>query len=54
MAVQGLLEPLIIEVPARQEEILKWQGEILAEYGFAIEPFGEGTYLVRAVPALLR
>lgn len=25
----------------------------LAEFGFAIEPFGDRTYLVRAVPALL-
>ncbi len=52
--VQGMLEPLTIEVTPRQEEMLKSGGEILASYGFAIEPFGPRTYLLRTVPALLR
>ena len=52
--VQGLLQPLSIEVTPRQEEMLKAGGEILAAYGFAIEPFGQRTYLLRAVPALLK
>ncbi|TET39193.1 MAG: DNA mismatch repair endonuclease MutL [Dehalococcoidia bacterium] len=52
--VQGLLEPLTIEVAPRQEEMLKAGGEILATYGFAIEPFGQRTYLLRTVPALLK
>ena len=51
--VQGLLEPLTLELTARQEELLKSRQEALAEYGFAIEPFGERTYLIRSVPALL-
>jgi DNA mismatch repair protein MutL len=51
--VQGLLEPLIIEVSPRQHELLREHGEALSAYGFQIESFGERTYLVRAVPALL-
>ncbi len=52
--VQGLLEPMTIEVTPRQEEVLKTQGEVLASYGFAIEPFGQRTYMLRAVPAVVR
>ncbi|GAI26660.1 unnamed protein product, partial [marine sediment metagenome] len=51
--VQGLLEPVTFEVNPKQEEILKSHSEDLAEFGFSIEPFGDRTYLVRAVPALL-
>ncbi|MFC2044417.1 DNA mismatch repair endonuclease MutL [Chloroflexota bacterium] len=51
--VQGLLEPKILEVNPKQEEILKYGLEYLDEFGFSIEPFGKRTYLVRAVPALL-
>jgi len=52
--VQGFLQPLTIEVTPRQEEMLKAGGEVLATYGFAIELFGQRTYLVRAVPAVLK
>jgi DNA mismatch repair protein MutL len=51
--VQGLLEPATLEVTPRQDEILKTHYEGLAEFGFSIEPFGDRTYLVRAIPALL-
>jgi len=51
--VQGLLEPVTFEVNPKQEEVLKSHYENLAEFGFSIEPFGDRTYLVRAVPALL-
>jgi len=51
--VQGLLEPVTFEVNPEQEEVLKSHAENLAEFGFSIEPFGDRTYLVRAVPALL-
>ena len=51
--VQGLLEPVTLEVNPRQEEVLKANYENLAEFGFSIEPFGDRTYLVRTVPALL-
>jgi len=51
--VQGLLEPVTLEVSPRQEQVLKSHYRDLAEFGFSIEPFGDRTYLVRAVPALL-
>ncbi|MFC2004795.1 DNA mismatch repair endonuclease MutL [Chloroflexota bacterium] len=51
--VQGLLEPATLEVTPRQEEILKARYEDLSDFGFSIEPFGDRTYLVRAVPLLL-
>jgi len=51
--VQGLLEPVTIEVSPGQNEVLKSHYAGLGEFGFTIEPFGERTFLVRAVPALL-
>jgi len=51
--VQGLLEPVTFEVNPQQEEVLKLHYQDLAEFGFSIEPFGDRTYLVRAVPLLL-
>ncbi len=51
--VQGLLEPATLEVTPPQGAILGACRESLAGYGFSVEPFGERTYLVRAVPALL-
>jgi len=51
--VQGLLEPMTLEVSPRQEAVLRSYYQDLAEFGFAIEPFGDRTFLVRALPALL-
>ena len=51
--VQGLLEPVILEVNPKQDAVLKSHHEKLTEFGFSIEPFGDRTYLVQAVPALL-
>ncbi|NQT31761.1 MAG: DNA mismatch repair endonuclease MutL [Deltaproteobacteria bacterium] len=51
--VQGLLEPMTFEVSPRQEAILKTRYQELAEFGFAIEPFGDRTFLIRALPALV-
>jgi DNA mismatch repair protein MutL len=51
--VQGLLQPITIELSPREEETLKANEEFLAEFGFTIEPFGNRSYLIRAVPALM-
>jgi DNA mismatch repair protein MutL len=51
--VQGLLEPVTLEVSPQQDEVLKSYCENLAQFGFSIEPFGDRTYLVRAVPAMM-
>jgi DNA mismatch repair protein MutL len=50
---QGLLEPAIVEISPRQEQILSSNQEALAEHGFQLEPFGQQAYLVRAIPAVL-
>jgi len=42
-----------LEVNPKQEEVLKSRYQSLVEFGFSIEPFGDRTYLVRAVPAML-
>jgi len=44
---------LAFEIAPKQDAVLKSHYEDLAEFGFSIEPFGDRTYLVRAVPALL-
>jgi DNA mismatch repair protein MutL len=51
--IQGLLQPVPVELTVRQQELMESQAEALSEYGFGIEHFGERTYLVRSVPALL-
>ncbi len=53
LEVQGLLEPVPFEVTPRQEAVLKSHHQALVEFGFALEPFGNRTYLVRAVPQAL-
>jgi DNA mismatch repair protein MutL len=52
--VQGLLEPATLEIQLSQVSILQKHLADLAEFGFTLEPFGERTYLVRAIPALLQ
>lgn len=51
--VQGMLEPLAVELSPQQEQAMTACSDLLKELGFTIEPFGERTCLVRAVPALL-
>jgi DNA mismatch repair protein MutL len=50
---QALLEPVTLEVSPPQRVLLAEQEEALREHGFQVEPFGEGSYLVRALPAPL-
>lgn len=52
--IQGLLEPLTIEVTAQQEQLLSLHSGLLSEYGFLLDRFGERTYILRSVPALLK
>ena len=51
--VQGLLQPITIELSPREEEALKASEGSLSEFGFAIEPFGNRSYLIRAIPAVV-
>ena len=51
--VQGLLQPITIELSPREEETLRASKEFLAEFGFTIEPFGNRSHVIRAIPALM-
>ena len=48
--VQPLLQPAPVELTARQLSLLESYGEQLTAMGLDIEPFGDGAYIVRAVP----
>jgi len=51
--VQGLLEPLTIELSPSQENMLSASSELLSGFGFNLEHFGGSSYLLRAVPAVV-
>ena len=50
---QPLLAPMTAELSAGQAVILESYADLLTDYGFALEPFGDRAWLVRALPANL-
>ena len=48
---QALLAPQPLRLSPEDAELLENNGELLAELGFEIEPFGEDDFVIRAVPA---
>ena len=50
---QLLLAPEVVALSPAQHAWLEEHGEVLAELGFGLEPFGGQSWLVRAVPATL-
>jgi DNA mismatch repair protein MutL len=50
---QSLLEPALIQLPPQSAQALQEKLPLLADLGFQVEPFGPGTFRVRAVPAFL-
>ncbi|HUZ02790.1 MAG TPA: DNA mismatch repair endonuclease MutL [Thermomicrobiaceae bacterium] len=50
--VQGLLEPLVVELTPPQSEVVGRDREELAKIGFELEPFGGSAVAVRSVPAM--
>jgi DNA mismatch repair protein MutL len=50
---QTLLEPTAVELPPSSARLLEDQLAVLQGLGFQVELFGRGTFLVRAIPALL-
>lgn len=52
VSAQGLLIPVVVDVGDGAEAVLAHQAD-LGRLGLAIEPFGAGAVVVRAVPALL-
>ena len=53
VAVQALLIPEVVDLPGDQREAVLGQAAFLGGLGLEIEEFGEGSVLVRGVPALL-
>ena len=49
---QQLLGPVSVDLSASQGATLESNRGALESYGFQLEPFGERSYLVRAVPAI--
>jgi DNA mismatch repair protein MutL len=52
--VQGLLDPLTLELSPRQKQLFDSRKEMLTQFGFQMEPFGDRTLLLRGIPALLK
>src|SRR6185437_12089756 len=50
---QGLLAPVAVELSPAQAAAFAGYATLLGAAGFAFEPFGERTLLLRAAPALL-
>ena len=50
---QTLLEPLPFTPDANDADVLQQYGNVLAELGFTLEPFGRNDYILRGVPAQL-
>ncbi len=50
---QALLEPVAVELSPGQEELACASAELLERYGFLMEGFGERSYILRAVPAVI-
>ena len=53
LALQPLLEPLVLDVSPEQAAVVAEELETLNHLGVEIEPFGGASYLVRSLPAIL-
>jgi DNA mismatch repair protein MutL len=53
-AVQPLLEPLALDLTPEEQEVAEEAREELGRYGVSLEPFGQGAWLLRSLPALAR
>ena len=51
--VQGLLEPTAVTLSPSHEETVHDHSDVLAQYGWLLEPFGDRACLLRGVPAVL-
>ena len=52
LQAQALLEPVAVELSPGQEELVRSSMELLESHAFVLEPFGDRTYLLRALPAV--
>jgi DNA mismatch repair protein MutL len=53
-ASQPLLAPVVLDLAPMQAALVASLGSALEEHGFAVEPFGDAGFLLRAAPAGLR
>jgi DNA mismatch repair protein MutL len=51
---QSLLQPATVSLSAGDSRLLSQQLSILEKIGFHVEPFGLNTFLVRAIPAVIK
>ncbi|HET6615013.1 MAG TPA: DNA mismatch repair endonuclease MutL, partial [Dehalococcoidia bacterium] len=51
--VQGLLEPITVELSAAHQALINEHANAMSDLGFAIDHFGDAAYVVRAVPSPL-
>jgi DNA mismatch repair protein MutL len=49
---QALLTPAVVHLPPSSVKLLEDQLPVLQHFGFHIEPFGQNSYQVRAIPSL--
>jgi DNA mismatch repair protein MutL len=49
---QALLTPVIVHLPLASAKLLEGQLDVLQHFGFHVEPFGQNSYQVRAMPSL--
>lgn len=50
---QSLMEPVTVALDPSQHEMIASHGELVVGLGFMVEPFGDRTFIIRGVPALL-
>ena len=50
---QSLMEPVTVALDPSQSEMIASHGELVVGLGFMVEPFGDRTFIIRGVPALL-
>jgi len=52
--VQNLLFPVNLELSAKEASVMEKTADSFRELGFQIEPFGQRTFAVQAVPAVIK
>ena len=50
---QPLLDPMLVELTPEESAVFERSLEELREIGFEVDPFGDGTVAIRAVPAIV-
>ncbi len=52
VASQHLLEAVTVDLPPASTRLLEEQIPIIQRYGFQVDPFGPGSFIVRSIPVL--